>query len=80
MITTKGIPPLKDPGSWSADLLDFREKCLKIDTNERPSAADLLKHPFLAQKCTPDDIVNLVIRAREAAEAHENEEDDSEND
>eukprot|EP00656_Telonema_subtile_P006030 TRINITY_DN1276_c0_g1_i8.p1 TRINITY_DN1276_c0_g1~~TRINITY_DN1276_c0_g1_i8.p1 ORF type:complete len:551 (-),score=70.20 TRINITY_DN1276_c0_g1_i8:351-2003(-) len=40
-------PGLKHPRKWSADFKDFLERCLKKDTAERASAAELLEHPFI---------------------------------
>lgn len=38
---------LADPGAWSKDFVDFVNSCLTRNANKRPSASDLLKHPFL---------------------------------
>lgn len=43
LITTKGIPPLKEPHKWSSDLLDFFNKCIEKDVEKRPTSNDLLK-------------------------------------
>lgn len=43
LITTKGIPPLKEPHKWSPDMLDFFSKCLEKDVDKRPDANALLK-------------------------------------
>ncbi len=42
-------PPkgLKDPSRWSESFNDFVKKCLTVNPSERPSAEELLKHPFL---------------------------------
>lgn len=37
----------QDPGLWSAEFNDFVEQCLTMDADQRPSAEQLLKHPFL---------------------------------
>ncbi|KAL6068921.1 Serine/threonine-protein kinase svkA [Balamuthia mandrillaris] len=44
-------PPQIDgrTGKWSAEFIDFVNSCLKKDTNERPSAKDLLLHPFITK-------------------------------
>jgi len=69
LITTKGIPPLQDSGRWSQELLDFYGKCLEKDVEKRPSAVDLLEHPFLTLTCPPNDFAPIIEEARQAATA-----------
>ncbi len=38
---------LKEPDKWSPEFNDFVEQCLTMDAEQRPSAEQLLKHPFL---------------------------------
>ncbi len=40
-------PPKLDPEKFDPDLCDFVNQCLKKQPEERASAAELLKHPFL---------------------------------
>jgi len=42
----KGIPP-RIPDYLSKEARDFILECLQVNPNERPSAAQLLDHPFL---------------------------------
>ncbi|KAM1180465.1 hypothetical protein ACFX13_019878 [Malus domestica] len=42
----KGEPP-QVPDSLSKDAQDFINRCLHVDPNKRPTAAQLLTHPFL---------------------------------
>jgi len=65
LITTKGIPPLKEPGKWSNDLNDFFAKCLEKDPEKRPSADVLLKHSFLSRSCNPAEMGPLVRNAKD---------------
>jgi len=65
LITTKGIPPLKEPHKWSPELNDFFAKCLEKDADKRPSADQLLKHPFLNKSCSPAEMGPLVRTAKE---------------
>jgi len=60
LITTKGIPPLKEPHKWSADFNDFFGKCLDKDVEKRPTAETLLKHPFMNRAADPRDMVPLL--------------------
>ena len=43
LITTKGIPDLKEPSKWSSEFRDFLKKCLTKDVNQRPDGPTLLK-------------------------------------
>lgn len=64
MITTKGIPPLKDARKWTTLFRDFVGKCLEKDADNRIESNELLKHPFLRTACEPLEIVTLVEKAR----------------
>lgn len=41
-------PPLPEPGQLSDLGIDFIEQCLTLDPHQRPTAAELLAHPWLA--------------------------------
>lgn len=46
---TKSPPPtLSQPSSWSNDFSSFLAKCVTYNPNSRPSAKDLLQHPFIS--------------------------------
>jgi len=47
MIPAKDAPTFQTPNKWSADMVDFLGKCLVKDPNRRPSAEELLRHPFV---------------------------------
>lgn len=42
----KGEPP-PVPDSLSTDARDFILKCIQVNPNDRPTAAQLLDHPFV---------------------------------
>ncbi|KAI3770303.1 hypothetical protein L6452_01431 [Arctium lappa] len=44
----RGIPP-PVPETLSAEARDFILKCLQVNPNDRPSAGQLLEHPFLTR-------------------------------
>ncbi|KYQ91284.1 p21-activated protein kinase [Tieghemostelium lacteum] len=67
LITTKGIPPLKEQSKWSKDFLDFFNKCLDINVQNRPGAIELLKHPFIEKACDASQFKPLIQQARETA-------------
>jgi len=47
-------PTLPDNGSFSSEFRDFLSLMLRHDPLERPSCADLLKHPFLSKGYVED--------------------------
>ena len=71
LITTKGIPDLKDPAKWSPEFRDFVKSCLVKDVEDRPDASALLKHPFLLKACPAKDLVPAIEEARKAKAAAE---------
>jgi len=48
VIPNRVPPTLQKPDSWSPHFQDFVAKCLRKNPTERPSAAELLQHPFIA--------------------------------
>ncbi|GMP79270.1 hypothetical protein CsSME_00034888 [Camellia sinensis var. sinensis] len=42
----RGVPP-PVPDSLSSDARDFILRCLQVNPNDRPTAADLLDHPYV---------------------------------
>ena len=47
MIINKPPKGLTDPSKWSKEFNDFVSQCLIYDPEKRPSAIDLLSHPFI---------------------------------
>lgn len=60
MIPNKPPPTLSDTEKWSPEFNDFIAQCLIKDSNQRPSAKDLLKHPFI-KKAKSTKILSEVI-------------------
>lgn len=46
LISKKGVPPPKE-ANWTYNLVDVVSLCLKMKSSKRPSASQLLDHPFL---------------------------------
>jgi len=69
LITTKGIPPLKEPEKWSDEFQDFVSQCLVKEVEDRPSGEELLQHPFLKNACTAEEFVTIIEEARQAKES-----------
>jgi mitogen-activated protein kinase kinase kinase len=42
-------PPLPDPSQMSELGIDFIEQCVTLDPTARPTAAELIQHPWLAE-------------------------------
>lgn len=55
-------PPPRLEGSFSQAFKDFVALCLKRDPRERPTAKELLKHPFLRKARKPTYLTELVER------------------
>jgi serine/threonine protein kinase len=71
------------PKQWSKPFVDFVSSCLIKDPLKRPSAANLLNHPFLekAKHMNRNTVMrDLIIRARkkEGAKIGKDEEEDEE--
>jgi len=69
LITTKGIPDLKEPNKWSEEFRSFVAQCLNKEVEDRPDGVALLKHPFLQKFCPPNDLVRVIDDARRDKEA-----------
>ena len=64
LIMTQGVSGLTEPDRWSDAFNDFVHQCLKPQF-ERPTADDLLKHPFLQTACNPQKIIEVLLFAKE---------------
>jgi len=66
LITTKGIPDLKEPSKWSNEMKNFLSKCLEKDPEARPDATEMLKHPFMKKACNPSELGMIAKQAKQA--------------
>jgi len=64
LITTKGIPPLKEQEKWSQPFQDFVAKCLNKEVEQRQSATEMLKHPFLKTASKPEEFAPVIDQAK----------------
>ena len=55
-------PHLPRDREFSSEYRDFVRKCLNYNANKRPSASDLLKHPFMERASEPSYIVDYVLK------------------
>jgi len=57
----KSDPPHLDrPSKWSSEFNDFIRICLTKDPNQRPTAGQLLEHPFVRNALDPKPILDLL--------------------
>ncbi|XP_015597682.1 serine/threonine-protein kinase 10 isoform X2 [Cephus cinctus] len=54
-------PKLDQPGKWSKDFNDFIAKALIKDPSSRPTAEELLKHPFINRTLDSKPIRDLLL-------------------
>ena len=62
IMVTGDPPPLPEPGVLSPPLHDFLAQCLRKDPAQRPTAAQLLEHPFLRAACSREDASQYIHR------------------
>ncbi|KAH0788642.1 STE family protein kinase [Histomonas meleagridis] len=67
MIVSVGIPEISAKDQRSPEFLDFLDKCLNVDPDQRPSAEELLKHPFIEMACETKFIPPLIQLAAQLA-------------
>lgn len=68
LITTKGIPGLKHPEKWSTEFKDFVAQCLEKESENRPTADQLLFHPFIVKyaEIPESNLLPVINAARKA--------------
>jgi len=70
LIATNGKPEIKDRDKLSPIFQDFLDKCLEVDVEKRPSAHEMLRHPFLKLSRPLISLNPLILAAKEAAKSH----------
>jgi p21-activated kinase 1 len=70
LIATNGKPEIKDRDKLSHIFQDFLDKCLETNVDRRPSAAELLRHPFLKLARPLISLNPLILAAKEAAKSN----------
>jgi p21-activated kinase 1 len=66
MIVVDGVPGLSKKSDWSREFNTFISSCLEKDASKRPTADQLLEHPFLKKACTPQEMAELHRFAAQA--------------
>jgi p21-activated kinase 1 len=70
LIATNGKPEIKDREKLSPVFQDFLDKCLETAVEKRPTAAELLRHPFLKLSRPLISLNPLILAAKEAAKSN----------
>jgi len=70
LIATNGKPQIKEREKLSMMFQDFLDKTLEVDVEKRPTAHEMLRHPFLKLSRPLISLNPLILAAREAAKAH----------
>jgi p21-activated kinase 1 len=64
MIIKHGLPSLKHPDMVSPELRDFVSRCTQMNPRDRPTATELLAHPFITKSGSYESLIPFVQRAR----------------
>ncbi|CAH8437313.1 unnamed protein product [Heterobilharzia americana] len=66
LIATNGKPEIKERDRLSSTFLNFLDRCLEVDVEQRATATELLQHPFICRCAKPlSSLVPLINLARE---------------
>ncbi|KAI8338840.1 kinase-like domain-containing protein [Blakeslea trispora] len=71
LIANNGTPKLQNPEALSPIFRDFLAKCLEVEVEKRPSASEMLEHPFLRLADPLPSLAPLIRAARDAARREE---------
>ena len=66
LIATYGTPKINSPEKLSPDLRDFLAKSLEMDSNTRPSAEELLCHPFIKKAGPLSSLTRNIVAAKKS--------------
>ncbi|KAL2021358.1 hypothetical protein VTK56DRAFT_7223 [Thermocarpiscus australiensis] len=72
----KNAPPRLE-GNFTKAFKEFVELCLQRDPKERPSARELLKHPFIRKAKKTSYLTELIERYNRWAVAHKHDDEES---
>ena len=65
LITSSGIPPLKESEKWSKDFVNFIDECLKINADQRKPSFEMIKHPFINVKADKKELAVIIQQVSE---------------
>ncbi|GJJ78186.1 p21-activated kinase 1 [Entomortierella parvispora] len=66
LIATNGTPTLQHPERISVEFTHFLSQCLEVDAEKRPTASELLKHPFITRAHSVRTLAPLIRAAKES--------------
>ncbi|KAF9184623.1 signal transducing kinase of the PAK [Haplosporangium sp. Z 11] len=66
LIATNGTPTLQHPEKVSVDFTDFLHRCLEVNPEKRPTATQLLKHPFITKAHSVRTLAPLIKAAKDS--------------
>lgn len=66
LIATNGTPALQNPEKVSVDFTDFLSQCLDVDVSRRPTASELLRHPFITKAHSVRTLAPLIKAAKDS--------------
>jgi len=67
LIATNGTPKIANPENLSGTFSDYLAKTLEVDAERRPTATELLQHPFFKLSEPLRTLAPLIKAAREIA-------------
>ncbi|KAL7793020.1 serine/threonine protein kinase, STE family, PAK/STE20-related [Trichoderma ceciliae] len=70
-------PPPRLEGNFTKAFKDFVELCLQRDPKERPTAKDLLRHPFIRKAKKTTYLTELIERHSRWAATHKTDDDEA---
>ncbi|KAF5670890.1 ste ste20 ysk kinase [Fusarium heterosporum] len=70
-------PPPRLEGNFTKAFKDFVELCLQRDPKDRPTAKDMLRHPFIRRAKRTTYLTELIERHTRWAATHKGEDDDN---
>lgn len=70
LIATHGKPEIKEKEKLSPVFQDFLDQCLEVDVDQRATAFELLRHPFLKLARPLASLTPLIMAAKEATKGH----------
>src|SRR6218665_1228053 len=68
LIASMGKPEIKSKKKLSRELIDFLDRCLVVNPEQRASASELLDHPFLKKASNLANLRQNIIAARRSKE------------